>query len=178
MVSGKGRVGIALVVAVSQDGVIGRDNSMPWKLSTDLKRFKAVTLGKPILMGRKTWESIGRPLPGRLNIVISRDPAFHPEGAETASSLELAFERARQHAAASGVDEICVVGGGEIYRLVLPLADRIYMTEVLAELDGDTHFPALDPALWTKTFSEDHPSGEKDSHETRYIIYDRAATSS
>jgi dihydrofolate reductase len=165
---------LAILVAIAENGVIGRDGGLPWRLSSDLKRFKADTMGKPILMGRRTWESIGRPLPGRLNIVISRDKDFRAEGAEVVASLPeavaLATARARSM---EGADEICVIGGGEIYRQALPLADRLYVTHVLAKVEGDTHFPTIDPAAWRVVRSMDIPPGEKDSHATRYTVYER-----
>ena len=168
---------IAIYVAIAENGVIGRKGGLPWRLSTDLKRFKAGTMGKPIIMGRKTWESFPkRPLPGRLNIVVTRDKAYRAEGAETASSLQdavaLATIRARCMA---GVDEICVIGGGEIYAQALPLADRLHVTHVLAKVDGDTVFPPIDPEIWHLVSAEDFPAGEKDTHATRYAVYERRA---
>lgn len=166
---------LVIHVAIAENGVIGRDNGLPWRLSTDMRRFKETTMGKPIIMGRKTWESFPRrPLPGRLNIVLTRDPAFHAEGAEVVGALEdalkLATERARNLV---GADEICILGGGEVYRQALPLADRLYVTHVLASVDGDTRFPAIDAAQWKLVHAEDHPAGEKDSHATRYAVYER-----
>src|SRR3954468_20222245 len=136
---------IVLVAAVAENGVIGRDNGLPWRLSTDMKRFKAITMGKPIVVGRKTWESFPqRPLPGRLNIVVSRDPAYPAEGAETVTSLEeglkLAEERSR---GVEGADQIVIAGGGEIYRQAIGLADRLQITHVLTRVEGDTRFPEI-----------------------------------
>ncbi|MGU3575707.1 dihydrofolate reductase [Brucellaceae bacterium C25G] len=167
------KVKVSIVVAVAQNGVIGRDNDMPWRLSTDLKRFKALTLGKPVIMGRKTWDSIGRPLPGRLNIVITRNEDFAPEGAAVAHSLEEAVVIAKQHAQDVQLDEICIIGGGHIYRQALPLTDIVHLTHVLADIEGDTGFPRLDQAEWELISSEDVPAGEKDSHATRYCAYQR-----
>ena len=166
---------VAIIVAIAENGVIGRDNGMPWRLSTDMRRFKALTMGKPIIMGRKTWESFPRrPLPGRLNIVISRDPAYRAEGAETVTSLDDALTLARAKARCmSGADEICIIGGGEIYRQAIDVADRLYVTHVLANPEGDTRFPPIDPATWEQVSVEDHPAGEKDSHATRFAIYAR-----
>jgi dihydrofolate reductase len=165
---------VAIYVAMAENGVIGRDNGLPWKLSTDLRRFKATTMGKPIIMGRKTWQSIGRPLPGRLNIVVTSDPDFRAEGAEIVGSLDdgvkLATLRGRCMAAA---DEVCVVGGGEIYRQALPMADRLYVTHILESVDGDTRFPSIDPAMWEVVSEEEFPAGEKDTHATRYTVYER-----
>ncbi|MDI6027950.1 dihydrofolate reductase [Corticibacterium sp. UT-5YL-CI-8] len=160
----------AIYVAIAKNGVIGRDKGLPWKLSTDLKRFKAGTMGKPMVMGRKTFESIGRPLPGRRNIVITRNPEFHADGIETAATLDEALRRAD---AGSGVDEICIIGGGEIYRQVLPVTDLLYVTHVLADVEGDTFFPAIDPDIWEVIESEDVPAGATDSHATRYNVYQR-----
>ena len=168
---------IAIYVAIAGNGVIGSKGGLPWRLSTDLKRFKAGTMGKPIVMGRKTWESFPkRPLPGRLNIVVTRDKAYRAEGAETASSLRDAIALAEIRArCVAVVDEICVIGGGEIYAQALPLADRLHVTHVLASVDGDTVFPTIDPAVWRLASSEDVPPGEKDSHATRYAVYERRA---
>lgn len=166
---------IAIYVAIAENGVIGREGALPWRLSSDLKRFKADTMGKPIIMGRKTWESFPkRPLPGRLNIVITRDPAFRAECAETVRSLDeaIALAKARGRCMA-GADEICVIGGGEIYRQALPLADRLHVTHVLAEVEGDTRFPEIDGDIWQAVRVVDAPAGEKDSHATRYTVYER-----
>jgi dihydrofolate reductase len=126
-------------------------------------------------MGRKTWESFPRrPLPGRLNIVISRDPAYRAEGAETVTSLDDALRLARAKARCMGAaDEICIIGGGQIYRQAIDIADRLYVTHVLASPEGDTRFPPIDPAIWKQLSVEDHPAGEKDSHATRFAIYSR-----
>jgi dihydrofolate reductase len=166
---------VAIFAAVAENGVIGRDNGLPWRLSTDMKRFKATTMGKPIVVGRKTWESFPkRPLPGRLNIVITRDPHYRAEGAEVVTSLADALTLARTRVrCAPGVDEVCIVGGGEIYRQAMPLADRLYITHVHASPDGDTRFPEIDPATWEEVGSEDVPAGEKDSHATRAVVYAR-----
>lgn len=165
---------ISLVVAMAENGVIGRDGGLPWRLTSDLKRFRAETMGKPVVMGRKTWESIGRPLPGRLNIVVTRDKGYRAEGAETAPSLADALTLARVRGRCmAGADEICVIGGGEIYAQALPLADRLSVTHVLAAVEGDTRFPAIDPADWRLVAQEDVPAGEKDSHATRHAAYER-----
>ncbi|MBN9275378.1 MAG: dihydrofolate reductase, partial [Mesorhizobium sp.] len=159
---------VVIHVAIAENGVIGRDGGLPWRLSTDLKRFKAETMGKPIVMGRKTWESFPkRPLPGRLNIVVTRDPAFRAEGAEVVHSLADALVLARTKGRCMvGADTICVIGGGEIYAQALPLADRLSVTHVKAVVEGDTRFPAIDPQTWRVVAAEDVPAGEKDSHAT------------
>ena len=166
---------VVIHVAIAENGVIGRDNGLPWRLSTDMKRFKALTMGKPVIMGRKTWESFPkRPLPGRLNIVMTRDKAYRAEGAEVVRSLDDALALARTRGRCmEGADEICVIGGGEIYAQALPKADRLYITHVLATFDGDTRFPPIDPVTWKVVHSEDVPAGEKDSHPTRHVLYER-----
>lgn len=165
---------IAIYVAIAQNGVIGREGGLPWRLSSDLKRFKADTMGKPIIMGRKTWQGIGRPLPGRHNIVVSRDPEFRAEGADTVVSLQdaIALARARSHTV-TGVDEICIIGGGQIYEQAMPLANKLHVTHVLADVEGDTKFPPIDPKAWRRVSSRNFPAGEKDSHATRYTVYVR-----
>lgn len=160
-----------IVVAVSRNNIIGREGDMPWRLSSDLKRFKAMTLGKPVIMGRKTFQSIGKPLPGRPNVVITRDASFSPEGVTVVHSLEEAVNAATHMAAESGIDEICILGGGEIYRQAIGLADQLLITHVEAEVDGDTSFPIIDPALW-RVYSElALPAGEKDTYPTRFVTY-------
>lgn len=162
---------ISLVVAIAENGVIGREGGLPWRLSTDMKRFKALTMGKPIIMGRKTWESFPRrPLPGRRNIVITRDAAYRAEGAEVTGSLDEALALA---GAGGEAGEICVIGGGEIYRQALPIADRLHVTHVKAGIDGDTFFPEIDPKTWIAVSAEDVPAGEKDVYATRYVVYER-----
>jgi len=160
---------VTFVVAIAENGIIGRDGGMPWRLSTDLKRFKATTMGKPIVMGRKTWESFPmRPLPGRRNIVITRDVDFQPEGAEVYHSLGDALA-----AAGKDGDEVCVIGGGQIYRQALPMANRLDVTHILASIEGDTKFPEIDPSQWKVVSNVDVPAGDKDSHATRHTVYER-----
>ena len=161
---------VAFVVAVSRNGVIGRDGGLPWHISTDLKRFKAITMGKPLIMGRKTWESLPKkPLPGRPNIVITRQKNYRAEGAIVVSDISSAL------AAAGQVEEVCVIGGGEIFDMFLPQANRIYLTEVDLVVDGDTFFPPLDPKLWTETAREVHPKGPNDSAGFVLRVLDRNA---
>ena len=167
---------IVLVAAVALNGVIGRDGAMPWKLSSDLKRFKADTIGRPIVMGRKTWEAIGKALPGRRNIVITRDRDYRADGADVVATLDEALTLAQADAVTSGQSEICIIGGGEIYRQSMEAADRLKITRVLAEIDGDTMFPVIDEAVWVRDSAEDIPAGEKDSHPTRYEVYSRRST--
>ena len=164
---------IALVVAMAENRVIGADGDLPWRLSSDLKYFKQVTMGKPIVMGRKTFESIGRPLPGRDNIVITRNAEFAVDGVRVAGDVAAALGLAHTLAKEKGADEICIIGGGEIYRQTLPMADRVYLTEVHMTADGDTVFPELDPAVWREMSREAHEAGEKDSADYELVVLDR-----
>lgn len=170
---GMANVKQTIVVAVSRNGVIGRDGDMPWRLSTDLKRFKALTLGKPVIMGRKTFQSIGKPLPGRANIVVSRNSDFAPDNVTLARSLQEATVLAATLARADGLNEICVIGGGEIYRQAIATADVLHVTHVEAEVDGDTSFPSIDPAIWQADAEVLVPAGEKDNFPTCFITYRR-----
>ncbi|MCP4185208.1 MAG: dihydrofolate reductase [Hyphomicrobiales bacterium] len=163
---------IALVVGIAQNGVIGFDGAMPWRLSTDLKRFKSITMGKPIIMGRKTFESIGRALPGRLNVVVSHS-VYTAQGIESAGSLKEAIAKSKKWALEHEAEEICVIGGGDIYNQSLPFADLLYITHILAEPVGDTIFPSLDEKQWTVRSREIFPKSEKDSAETIFVIYER-----
>jgi dihydrofolate reductase len=165
---------ISIIVAIAENGVIGRDNGLPWRLSTDLKRFKALTIGKPIILGRKNYESIGRPLPGRPNIVVSRNPDFSGEGLIVVPSLEAALAAARIEAVRLGVDEICVIGGGQIYAQALDISDVLHVTHIAANIAGDTVFPAIDPKVWIAGEEIAVPAGEKDDFPTRYVVYHRA----
>ncbi|MEM5501037.1 dihydrofolate reductase [Ahrensia kielensis] len=174
---------IEIVVAVSQNGVIGREGDMPWRLSADLKRFKALTIGKPVIMGRKTFESIGKALPNRLNIVITRDADWHADDVMRVGSIGAAVYLALAHLESAEPDpddleaplpdEICIIGGGQIYAQAINMAHTLYVTHVLAEIDGDTHFPEIDENLWLEVSSEDVPKSDKDSVETRFVIYER-----
>ncbi len=160
---------ISLVVAMARNRVIGSNNALPWHLSEDLKRFKATTLGKPILMGRRTFESIGKPLPGRRNIVLTRDPAWRAEGVDVVRSVEEAL------ALTCGTPELAVIGGAEIYRLTIPFAARIYLTRVEADVAGDTLFPELDTAQWSETQAGRHPADDRNQYPTTFLILDRSA---
>ena len=157
---------VTLVVAVAGNGVIGRAGALPWRLPDDLKRFKQTTLGKPVLMGRKTWDSIGRPLPGRRNIVLSTRPGFTASGADVFPSLAAALD------ACAGEAEVMVIGGAEIYRAALPLATRIHLTRVHATPDGDTR---LDLPLdgWRELSREDHPADDRHAHAFSFVTLGR-----
>lgn len=149
---------VSLIVAATRNQVIGLENQMPWHLPADLRYFKQCTLGKPIIMGRKTWESLGRPLPGRLNIVISRQAATELEGAEVFADLESAILRGQEWAKQQGVSEVMVIGGGQIYQQAIALAQRVYLTRIELELEGDTFFPVLDAGDWQQTSAQAHPA--------------------
>ncbi len=161
-------------VARSLNGVIGRDNDLPWRLKSDLAIFKAATLGKPVIMGRKTWDSLPRkPLPGRMNIVLSRDGSFEPAQAVVCESFLEAVQMAKEQAAEDGVDEVCVIGGRALFEMALPKARRLYLTEVQAQVEGDVTFPALDEAAWTEVRREDHPAGPDDDHPFVFRVLER-----
>jgi dihydrofolate reductase len=168
---------IALVVAMAENGAIGRGGDLPWRLSSDLRRFRQITMGKPVVMGRLTFASLPRALDGRLNIVLTRNAAFTAPGAVMAYNLEEAFDVARKAAAKSGAEEIMVIGGEDVFRAVLPLASRIYLTEVHAAPDADTWFPPLDRSEWRETSREDHKPGPKDEHAFSFVVLDRVPPS-
>ena len=158
---------ISLIVAMAQNGVIGRDNSMPWRLPEDLKRFRAFTLGKPILMGRKTFESIGRPLEGRTNLELTRDRSWFAHGVIVVHSVEEALTQA------SASDELVVIGGAEIYRLVLPFARRIYLTHVHADVQGDITFPEFDPTQWADVEYSSQPADDEHAYPVTFVTLER-----
>jgi dihydrofolate reductase len=168
---GEDTMKLALIWAMSRNRVIGRNNALPWYLPEDLKYFKRVTMGKPIIMGRKTWESIGRPLPGRTNIVITRSSSYQvPEGVKVVSSLEAAFELADKVCLINGVNEAVVIGGAEIYALALPRATRLYMTQVHAEVDGDAFFPQIDLDVWQELAREDFAASGANPYDYSFVV--------
>jgi dihydrofolate reductase len=146
---------ISIIVAASVNNVIGADGQLPWRLPEDLKHFKAITMGKPMIMGRATFDAIGRALPGRKSIVLSRQQGFEAEGCVVVPTIDAALE------AAGDAEEIMVIGGGEIYRQLLPVADRIYMTRIQANIEGDTLFPELDMNEWDVVAVEEYPAGDE-----------------
>jgi dihydrofolate reductase len=158
---------ISLIVAASENNVIGRGGGLPWHLSADLRRFKALTLGKPIVMGRKTHESIGKPLPGRHNIVMSRDRQYAAPGCDVVYSIREAID------VAGAADEIMVIGGSGIYRQFLPHADRIYLTRVRTEVDGDVSFPEVDATAWCVRSTEIHEASSDNDHAFAFVTLDR-----
>ena len=149
---------ITLVVAMADNGIIGKDGDLPWHLPDDLKHFKAVTLGKPVIMGRRTWAEVGRPLPGRRNIVISRQADFEASGADVVNSLQAALDLVADQ------DEVMVIGGGQIYREALPLADQIWRTRVHADVAGDTRFPDTDWDVWSVAEASSHAADERHAY--------------
>jgi dihydrofolate reductase len=164
---------IALVVAMGRNRAIGKGGGLPWRLSSDMRYFRKVTMGKPIVMGRRTFSSLPRVLDGRLNIVLTRNPSFEAPGVVVADNLEQALDVARREARRTGVDEIMVIGGEEIFREVLPQAGRIYLTEVKAAPDADTWFPEHDASEWREVSREDHAPGPKDDHAFSFVVLER-----
>src|SRR5579872_3778138 len=158
---------ISLIVAVGLKNEIGKSGKMPWHLPADLRHFKTLTLGKPVIMGRKTLEAIGRPLPERRNIVVTRDPAFNTAGCEVAHSLDEALGRVADAA------EVMVIGGGEIYRAAWPKTQRIYLTRVRGDFEADTFFPAVEPEEWREVAREEHFEDEKNPYDYSFLTYER-----
>lgn len=158
---------VSIIAAMDRNRLIGNKNQLPWHLPADLAHFKKVTMGKPIIMGRKTYESIGRPLPGRSNIVLTRSPDFHAEGVLMANTLQQALDFA------AGEDEVMIIGGSSIYELALPGADRLYMTYVENSCEGDAWFPEFDIEQWTIVASEQHTADEKNPSDYRFVTYAR-----
>ena len=157
----------SLVVAMARNRVIGRDNQLPWKLPKDLAYFKRVTMGNPVVMGRRTWQSIGRPLPGRGNIVVTRNAAFDAPGAKVVTSLDAAWK------AAGTVGEVCVIGGTSLFAEALPIADRIHLTEVDAVVEGDTFFPDFDRNQWIGNEVERHAADDRHAYPFRIVVLER-----
>lgn len=164
---------LAIIAAVAQNGVIGRENALPWYLPEDLRYFKRVTLGKPIIMGRKTFESIGKPLPGRTNIVVSRNPAWQAQGVKRVSCLNEALKLAGHIALIDGVEEAMVIGGAQIYSAAIPAADRLYLTEVHASVEGDAVLPEIDWTRWREVSRERHAAQSPNPYDYSFVLYDR-----
>jgi len=158
---------VTLIVAVADNGVIGRENTLPWHLPEDLKRFKRLTMGKPMIMGRKTFESIGKPLPGRLNIVVTRDSNYRREGVEVVHGTDAALE------AAAGASEVMVIGGAELFRLFLPRAGRIHLTRVHGNIEGDVMWPALDIREWDVVERERHEADDRHAHAMTFEVWEK-----
>ena len=159
---------ISLIVAASDNGVIGVDGELPWRLPADLQHFKSVTMGKPIVMGRKTWDSLGRPLPGRQNIVITRQPGFEAGGCDVVPYPAKALT------VADDADEVMIIGGGQIYAMFLRRADRVYLTRVHTDVEGDAVFPDLDGELWERVSADRHEADDANEHAFTFEVYERA----
>ncbi|MEH6627485.1 MAG: dihydrofolate reductase [Motiliproteus sp.] len=164
---------LALIVAQSENRVIGRNNKLPWHLPEDLKYFKSVTMGKAIIMGRKTYDSIGRPLPGRTNIVVTRDTEYFVEGVEVVHSLEAAMDKAEALSLINGNDEALIIGGSELYRQALSKADRLYLTQVHHQITGDACFPELDLSEWHQVGREDFTADGCNPYDYSFLVLDR-----
>ncbi|MEQ3694953.1 MAG: dihydrofolate reductase [Alcanivorax sp.] len=164
---------LSMIVATAQNRVIGRDNALPWYLPNDLKYFKQTTLGKPVIMGRKTYESIGKPLPGRTNIVITRQTDYLPEGVKVVHSVAEARDLAESVCLIDGQEEAMIMGGAEIYTLALPDADRLYLTEVHADVDGDAYFPEYDKTEWQEISREDFSAEGPNPYNYSFVVYDK-----
>jgi dihydrofolate reductase len=167
------RLPLLIIAAVARNGVIGADNRLLWRLSSDLRRFKALTLGKPLVMGRKTFESLGRLLPGRETIVVTRDPRFSAQGVLVAHGLEAALALAEARAEAMGADAIVIAGGGELYAQTIERARRLAITEVALTPEGDAFFPSIDPTLWREVRRERGVRGPKDEANFSFVEYER-----
>jgi dihydrofolate reductase len=165
---------ILLVAAVSENGVIGRGNTLPWRLKSDMQHFRALTMGKPVVIGRKTYLSIGKPLAGRTTIVVSRDRAFAAPGILVAPSLDAAFAAARGDALRRAADSIVVAGGADIYAQALPQATRLAITYVHKRVEGDARFPAIDPKIWQQTARDEHAPQAEDEAPFAFVNYERA----
>jgi dihydrofolate reductase len=166
---------IMLIAAVAANGAIGRGNALLWRLKSDFAQFRAATMGKPLVVGRKTFESFGRPLPKRLNIVVTRQADLALAGAVVTGSLEIGLTVAHAEALRSGADEIAVLGGADIYAQAMPLASRLLLTHVDASPEGDAFFPAIDPSLWSPRDISAHAAGPDDDHAFRVVEYRRRA---
>jgi dihydrofolate reductase len=164
---------VALVVAMAENRAIGKDGGLPWHLRSDMRYFRSITMGKPVVMGRRTFKSLPRVLDGRLNIVLSRDSGFVADVAVMAHSLDEALEAARASAVRTGAEEIMVIGGEDVFRAVLPQASRIYLTEVHARPEADTWFPKIDAKEWREVSREAHAKGPQDDHAFSFVVLDR-----
>ena len=161
-------------IARSRNGVIGKDGGLPWRLKTDLANFRAVTMGKPVIMGRKTWDSLPKhPLVGRTNIVLSRDGSFEPKGCVVCEEFSEAVSIGKEQAEEDGRDEVCVIGGVSLFELALPRAKRIYLTEVHADIEGDIVLKGFDESQWKEVRSQDYPAGEGDDHPFTIRVLER-----
>ena len=166
---------ITFVVAIAENGVIGRQGQLPWRMPSDLKYFRRVTIGRPVVMGRKTYESIGKPLEGRDNIVVTRQADYAAPGIHVVPSVEAAVALGRQLAAERGADEVAIIGGAEIFRAAMPLVERVYLTLVHAKPEGDVILDAFDPAVWRETSREPMQQSAGDQFAAQFVVLDRQA---
>ena len=160
---------VSIIVAAAENNAIGKNNSLPWKLPNDMKFFKNTTWGMPVIMGRKTFESFSKALPGRMNVVVTTQQDWSAPGAEVVNGLPAAFEKANE----ANTNEIFIAGGGEIYKQALPMADRIYLTRVKATIDGDVFFPELNASEWQLVQTDNHPADEKHNFNYAFEIWER-----
>jgi dihydrofolate reductase len=167
-------VRLALMAAKAENNCIGRNNKLPWYLPNDLKYFKKVTFGKPVIMGRKTWESLKGPLPGRTNIVVTRNPDYRAEGARVVHNLDEAMELAEHISVIDGIEEVVIMGGAGLYKEGLKKADRLYLTEVHAEVEGDAFFPEMDMSQWKEVGREDFKAEPPNEYDYSFVVYERA----
>jgi dihydrofolate reductase len=166
-------IDIVIVAAVAENGVIGRSNTLPWRLKSDMAHFRELTMGKPVVLGRKTYQSIGKPLAGRTSIVVSRDGSFNAPGIIVAPSLAAALQTARGDALRRNCNAIVVAGGAHIYAQALPLATRLFITEVHKPIEGDTRFPQIDPKVWRESARSEHQAGPQDDAAFALVTYER-----
>ncbi len=165
---------IVLIAAFAQNRVVGINNKLPWHLPEDLKYFKRTTTGKAIIMGRKTYDSIGRPLPNRTNIVITRNSDFKAEGVKVVSSLEAAIELAKEVNYINGIEEVMIIGGASIYEAALPMADRLYLTHVHSDVKGDAYFPEVNFSQWHEVAREDYQASDNNPYDYSFVVYDKS----
>jgi dihydrofolate reductase len=173
---GQRPISLVHVVAMAENGVIGNAGRLPWRLKSELRHFRSITMGKPLLMGRKTFESIRKPLPGRTNIVLSRDPKFAAPGVLVAATLDAALTVARGDALRRGIDEICIIGGADIYVQTMPVVDRLIVTLVHMHAEGDTRFPQIDSAVWKEKNRSQHAAGPNDEASFTTLVYEKSGT--
>ena len=164
---------IAMIVGVAENGVIGSAQTIPWRIPSDMQFFKRTTMGKPVVMGRKQYETVGRPLPGRTNIVVTRQPGYQPDGVLVFHSIEAALAKAEEIAEADGVDEIMIIGGGELYAQLMPQADRLYVSHIDLAPKGDVRFPVIDQAIWAIVDLPEVEPSPKDDAAYRVKVYER-----
>ncbi len=168
-------IALVLIAAIGDNGVIGQGGGLPWRLSSDMRHFREFTMGKPVVMGRKTWDSIGKPLKGRTNIVVSRDPRFAAKGVVAATSIEAALTVARGDALRRSADAIAVIGGSDVFAATMSRADRLVISRVHLAPKGDSKFPDIDPSVWRETSRSEHPAGPGDDASYALVVYQRAA---